>query len=302
MPPDLAGAKDHPVLSRYAGSWLVGEDARGFGEVLLPSSDKGTARLEGTATRLYYLGPAGRSALEVQRNYEEALARAGAKRIDACASACGQRRFDALRAPPAKVASGRVDGWNGKTLTDQWQDGGDTRYWYGTLDVGGRNLHIAVLTAPPGIMALRDKHAATVVQIVEVRPMEGGQVTVDAAALGKGLQAQGRIALYGLFFDTGKADIKPASQPQLDEMGKLLQSQPALKVYVVGHTDNQGTLQNNLALSRQRAQAVVDALVKSYRIDPQRLGAAGLAGYAPLATNEDEAGRSRNRRVELVLQ
>lgn len=301
MPPDLAGAKDHPVLSRYAGSWLVAEDARGFVEVQLPSGETGMARIEGTATRLFYLGPAGRSTLEVQRNYEEALMRAGAKRIDACAVACGQRRFNSLRAAPTKVASGRVDGWNGKTLTDQWQDG-DTRYWYGTLDVGGRDVHIAVLTAPPGIIAVRDKHAATVVEIVEVRPMDGGQVTVDAAALGKGLQSQGRMALYGLFFDTGKADIKPASKPQLDEMGKLLQAQPALKVHVVGHTDNQGTLDGNLALSRQRAQAVVDALVKAYRVDARRLSAAGLASYAPLATNDDEAGRARNRRVELVVQ
>jgi OmpA-OmpF porin, OOP family len=302
MPPDLPGAKDHPVLSRYAGSWLVADDARGFVEVQLPSGETGTARIEGMSTRLLYLGPAGRSALEVQRNYEEALARAGAKRIDTCAVACGQRRFDALRAPPAKVASGRVDGWNGKTLTDQWQEGVDSRYWYGTLDVGGRNLHIAVLTARPGIIAVRDKHAATVVQIVEARPMDGGLVSVDAAALGHGLHAQGHMALYGLFFDTGKADIKPASKPQLDEMGKLLLSQPALKVHVVGHTDNQGPLEGNLALSRQRAQAVVDALVKDYRIDARRLGAAGVGSYAPLATNADEAGRARNRRVELVVQ
>jgi OOP family OmpA-OmpF porin len=301
MPPDLAGAKDHPVLSRYAGSWLVAEDAPGFVEVKLPSGETSIARIEGTATRLFYFGPAGRSTLEVQRNYEEALMRAGAKRIDACAVSCGQRKFDGLRAPPVKVSNGRVDGWMGKTLTDQWQYG-DTRYWYGTLDVGGRNLHIAVLTAPPGITAVSSKHAATVVQVVEVRPMDGGQVTVDATALGKGLQAQGRMALYGLFFDTGKADIKPDSKPQLDEMGKLLQSQPSLRVHVVGHTDNQGTLEGNLALSRQRAQAVVDALVKVYRIDAQRLGAAGLASYAPLANNADEAGRVRNRRVELVVQ
>ena len=132
--------------------------------------------------------------------------------------------------------------------------------------------------------------------------MDSGQVTVDASALAKGLQAQGRIALYGVFFDTGKAELKPESKPQLDEMGKLLQANPSFKVHVVGHTDNQGTLEGNLALSRQRAQAVVDALVKAYKVDARRLSAAGVASYAPLAANADEAGRARNRRVELVLQ
>lgn len=303
MPPDLPGAKDHPVLSRYAGSWLVAQDQRGFDEVPLPSGAASVARIEGSSTRLFYLGPAGRSALEVQRNYEDALTKAGATRIDACAgAACGNRRFDTLNSPPAKSASGQADGWNGKTLTDQWQDAAEPRYWYGTLAAGGRTLHIAVLTGPSGIIAVRNKYAATVVQIVEAKPMDSGQVTVDASALAKGLQAQGRIALYGVFFDTGKAELKSESKAQLDEMGKLLQANPSFKVHVVGHTDNQGALEANLALSRQRAQAVVDALVKTYKVDAKRLSAAGVASYAPLASNADEPGRARNRRVELVLQ
>ena len=303
MPPDAAGAGDHPVISRYAGSWLVGQAQSGFEEVTLPAGATATARVEGKLTRLHYLGPAGRSLAEVQRNYEDALARAGAKRVDACAAAaCGNRRLSALLAPPKALATGALAGWDAKTLTDEFLSAAEARYWYGTLDAGGRTLHVVVLSAPSAVQALREQHVATLVQVVEPRAMDGGQVTVDAGALAKGLQAQGRIALYGVFFDTGRAEIKPESKPQLDEMARLLQQQPALKVHVVGHTDNQGTLDANLALSRQRAQAVVDALVKTYKVDVRRLGAAGVASYAPLAGNADEAGRARNRRVELVVQ
>jgi outer membrane protein OmpA-like peptidoglycan-associated protein len=303
MPADVAGARDHPALSRYAGSWLVGRTPAIFDELALPAGATATARVEGQVHRFYYLGPAGRGLVEVQRNYEDALLRAGARRIDACAAAtCGSRALRSLLAPPKELAVGDLAGWGAKSLTDEFLDPAEARYWYGTLDSGGRTVHVAVLSAPSSIQQLRDRHVATAVLIVEPRPMDGGQVTVNAAALAQGLQAQGRIALYGVFFDTGKAELKPESKPQLDEMGRLLQSQPALKVHVVGHTDNQGTLDGNLALSRQRAQAVVDALVKTYKVDPKRLTAAGVASYAPLASNADEAGRARNRRVELVLQ
>lgn len=302
MPPDAPGAKDHPVISRYAGSWLVGQELRGYDEVTQPSGATATARIDGKVSRLFYLGPAGRGLAEVQRNYEDALAKAGAKKIDTCAADCGNRDFGPLRAPPKQLSTGSLEGWGSKTLTDEFLARDEVRYWYGTLDAGGRTLHLVVLSARSAIQALRDKHVATLVQVVEPKAMDTGMVTVDAAALAKGLQAQGRIALYGVFFDTGKSELKPESKPQLDEMGKLLQANPSFKVHVVGHTDNQGTLDGNLALSRQRAQAVVDALVKSYKVDAKRLSAAGVASYAPLASNADEPGRARNRRVELVLQ
>ncbi|MFY7974126.1 MAG: OmpA family protein [Rubrivivax sp.] len=302
-PADVAGARDHPVISRYAGSWLVGQDLRGFDTMTMPSGPTATAPVEGKVTRLFYLAPAGRSLGEVQRNYEDALARAGARRVDACAgNGCGSRALSALFAPPAQRSTGEIEGWDAKTLTDEFLAFDDARYWYGTLDTGGRSAHVVVLSGRSAIHALRDKRVATLVQVIEPQAMEGNRVMVDASALAKGLQAQGRIALYGVFFDTAKAEIKPESRAQLDEMARLLKSQPALKVHVVGHTDNQGALEANLTLSRQRAQAVVDALVKTHGIDARRLGAAGVASYAPLASNGDDAGRARNRRVELVVQ
>ena len=85
-------------------------------------------------------------------------------------------------------------------------------------------------------------------------------------------------------------------------MAKLLKAEAGLRVFIVGHTDNQGGVDDNLALSRHRAEAVAAALATEYGIDARRLSARGVANFAPLATNADEAGRAKNRRVELVVQ
>jgi OOP family OmpA-OmpF porin len=306
LPADAPGAKDHPAIARYAGSWLVGKEVKEFDAAAIATGPKDSdlVNVEGRITRLYYLAPAGRSALEVQRNYEAALEKAGATRRDACSGeACGSRKLGAGKVRLKAAAAGKVGGWSGDTLLEMWRDrGAEQRYWYGTLSRGGAAWHVSVVTAPSGLAALRDRHVGTVVQIVEPNAMDAAMVVVDAAALTRGLQAEGKVPLYGLFFDTGKAELKPESRPQLEQMASLLQGQAALKVYIVGHTDNQGTLEGNLALSRARAQAVVDALVKAHKIDPRRLAAGGVASYAPLASNAGDAGRARNRRVELVLQ
>lgn len=134
--------------------------------------------------------------------------------------------------------------------------------------------------------------------IVETKGLEQ-EVVADALALKQGLAAEGKVALYGLYFDTGKAIVKPESEPTLVQMVKLLQQNAALKVFVIGHTDGTGTLEVNLKLSADRAAAVVAALV-SRGIDAGRLRAAGVGSYNPVATNRTEEGKAKNRRVELV--
>ena len=102
--------------------------------------------------------------------------------------------------------------------------------------------------------------------------------------------------------DTSKADLKPESTPSLNEIGKLLKSQPNLKVYIVGHTDNVGGFDYNMGLSQRRAKSVVDRLVQSYGIAANRLHPVGAGLIAPVASNDDEAGRAKNRRVEIVKE
>jgi outer membrane protein OmpA-like peptidoglycan-associated protein len=79
-----------------------------------------------------------------------------------------------------------------------------------------------------------------------------------------------------------------------------LKSEPSLRLHVVGHTDNQGKSDYNLGLSHRRATSVVAELTGKYGIAANRLDAFGCGVYSPIASNEAEVGRAKNRRVELV--
>jgi outer membrane protein OmpA-like peptidoglycan-associated protein len=127
-------------------------------------------------------------------------------------------------------------------------------------------------------------------------------IVADAAAMGGDLRTTGHVAVYGIFFDTNKAEVKPESKPALEEIAKLLKADPALKLKVVGHTDMTGGLEANLKLSQARAEAVVQSLTAQHGIAAARLKAHGVGPLAPVATNDTEDGKARNRRVELVKE
>jgi OOP family OmpA-OmpF porin len=138
-------------------------------------------------------------------------------------------------------------------------------------------------------------------RIVEKKAMEQ-YIEADAAALGNDIRTTGHVAIYGILFDTGKSVIKPESAQAIGEIAKLLSSDPGLKVYVVGHTDNVGGVESNIKLSQERAEAVLQSLTGEHGIAPARLRAYGCGPFAPVASNDTEEGRAKNRRVELVKQ
>jgi outer membrane protein OmpA-like peptidoglycan-associated protein len=125
---------------------------------------------------------------------------------------------------------------------------------------------------------------------------------VTASEMEAALRDKGKIELYSILFDFDKDTIKPESQPTLAEIAALLKSKPELRLKVIGHTDNQGTANYNLDLSRRRAANVVAALSRDFGISPERLSAEGAGFSQPIATNDTEEGRAKNRRVELVAQ
>jgi OOP family OmpA-OmpF porin len=303
----VKGAKDHPLLSRFTDAKLVAYSMKEFDEVELVAGKKvenketfeKMQKVEGKLTRIKYCYPAERSSLEVMRNYQAALAKAGLSTIFACEKAsCGNGFGDVM----------------GNHVNDKGFSGeGDSDYWgapfnYGRLEPryllasgkrsDGSIAYASIYVTPP----TSGKLGGVYLEIVEPKAMETDKVSVNlnAGDLAKGLAADGKIALYGIYFDTNKADVKAESKPQLAEMAKLLQQDAGLKVYIVGHTDNQGTMARNLPLSQQRAEAVMKALVNDYKIAATRLSAKGIASYSPVATNDNDAGKAKNRRVELV--
>jgi outer membrane protein OmpA-like peptidoglycan-associated protein len=136
--------------------------------------------------------------------------------------------------------------------------------------------------------------------VLEPKPREQKMVLVKSEEMAKSINNAGRVALYGLLFDTNKADLKPESAPTLEQIAKLINGDPKLAVLIVGHTDNQGAYDYNIDLSKRRAETVVAALAKNYKVDAKRLRAAGVGMVAPAASNDTEDGRAKNRRVEVV--
>jgi outer membrane protein OmpA-like peptidoglycan-associated protein len=145
-------------------------------------------------------------------------------------------------------------------------------------------------------------HPVILLDVVDAIPIETGMVTIDAAAMAKDISASGHVALYGIYFDTDKADLKPESQPTLKEIADLLKQESAMKLYIVGHTDNVGGFDYNVGLSERRAATVVKELTGKYGVAAVRLKPAGVGMLSPVAPNDSEQGRAKNRRVELVKQ
>ena len=137
--------------------------------------------------------------------------------------------------------------------------------------------------------------------IVEKEGMKQ-EVVANAEAMGNDIRSTGHVPVYGIYFDTGKATIKPESDAAISEIAKLLKSDGALKIYVVGHTDNAGSFDSNMKLSKERADTVAKDLVSKHGIAAGSLKAYGVSSLSPVASNSTEDGKAKNRRVELVAQ
>jgi OOP family OmpA-OmpF porin len=296
---DLKGGKDHPIASRLPGSWIVQYSEKEFDQmqIALGSALDGkkfekTDSVEGKVTRVGYALPAGRSSFEALRQYEAALQKAGFKRLYGCrGEECGSLFNQAFETLPGEE--------NDFYYYDLEQNSLYYSTWKLTRSEG--DVHVMLVTfAPNEIRQVENSFAF--VRIAEVKGMQEGLVTVDAASMQKGIATEGHVALYGIQFDFNKADIKPESTSTLEEISGLLKQNSQWKIFVVGHTDNVGTYEYNMDLSQRRARAVVTALSTQYGIQAARLRSAGVGPVAPVASNESEEGRAENRRVELVKQ
>ncbi|MEO4046886.1 DUF4892 domain-containing protein [Pseudomonas sp. CAU 1711] len=294
---DIAGSADHPAIPRYEGAELYAYQTQAFTDwrfLKAPAQAYGglqenldaTETLEGRLTRLTYRAPAERTPLEIYRNYQQALADAGFETLFACErEACGGRSFN-----------------HAVTLDMHFREyQQDQRYLYARLARPEGDLYASlyvVLNQSGG----GPNRGRSLIQldVLEQKAMEQRMVVVEAGELQKGLDRQGRVALYGLYFDTDKAQMRADSAPQLEEIAKLLKASATLQVLVVGHSDAQGALEYNRELSQRRAQSIVEALSGQHGIARERLTAVGVGMAAPVASNRDEAGRALNRRVELV--
>ena len=291
-----AVAQEPTVVQPFAGSEAVGDQYASDFDVLqyitsLEEDAIETAEIEGQLLSSLYRWPEDKNRTEIQRSFERALKEAGfdvlvsaempgasghppeylALRDVQRANRLGERGFRTLdlqrvtvRPPEYYISATRT------------QDGQQTVF---TLTVGDRNIYM--------------------VEEATTAAMEEGTVEISAEALNNEIEEAGKAILYGVQFDTGSAVIRPSSAASLETIADVL-SKRGGQFYIVGHTDDTGAFEVNMRLSTERAAAIVEALVTEYGVDASRLQAGGVGPLAPLASNENDAGRQLNRRVELV--
>ncbi|MCA0328220.1 MAG: OmpA family protein [Proteobacteria bacterium] len=311
---DMPGAKDHPAVKRFAGSSLVGYEMRNFDEVDFQTSTfkemdlasyqrryvQPPLHLEGKLTRLWYEAAGNTRALELYRNYANELAGAGFKTL-----------YDSSKDPAAtdwtnflaSVSEGHRDLVKNTRSYYVFMAASTASLRTGTFQKDGTTVRLIAIDWGKADEVYKARQGAYIaVDILETQAMAQNMVVVSASDIGKSITATGKVAIYGIYFDTGKADVKPESKPSLDQIAGYLKEAPSAKLHVVGHTDNVGGLDSNMALSRRRADAVIGVLTKTHGVAPGRLVGNGVASLAPVANNGTEEGRAKNRRVELVLQ
>lgn len=168
-------------------------------------------------------------------------------------------------------------------------------YAYMRLQKGNAEIWVHIQTAPNNPYRLNIVQKGEMVQEVVANPEV-------SEAFAKEIGEKGKVAIYGIHFDTNKAEVKPESEPALKEVTRLLLQNPELKLYVVGHTDNVGKFEYNMKLSQARAESVVKELTSKFGVASDRVVPYGVGPLSPVASNKTEEGRAKNRRVELIEQ
>ena len=315
---DAAGSKDHPDFKRVTGSEIIWYKYAKFDELNIAleriefdydkQAFKKTKRekAEGELTTIYYKIPGDASTLEVVRQYEADLKPAGYETLFTAENDKlddGYGRFVEQTFPTAKK-------------TDQLQylhEFHTEEQRYAILKgqgKAGNTVYVSVYAfvlndVSTGFAKLVENHklakGQTVVRvdILETKAMESRMTVVKSDEITSSIETTGRIAIYGVYFDTDKTDIKPESADSIAEIAKAITNGKGTYL-IVGHTDNQGDLNYNQTLSLKRATAVTAVLTSEYKIPAERVLPVGVGMAAPLAPNTDEKGRAKNRRVEIV--
>ena len=288
------------VLSGFEGSVELGRYVSDYDRLAYPAELANGAEVlsvEGALISRVFEKPDGRSNLEVFRSYERELTAAG---FTIHAS-------DELTSPTtfliSQVYGPNTPSFDARTYTDS-AGGGPARgldlpYIVGLADhylVASNSTNNQELWVAIALSGSRPKY---IVEELTRTVMATNTVTLNLERLRSEIDNSGKIAIYDIHFATGSAVIEPESASALNIIASYL-NESSGGFYIVGHTDDTGSLTSNLELSNARAGAVRQALVTQHGIPADRLEASGVGPLAPVSTNTGPAGRALNRRVEIV--
>lgn len=297
-PSNLTG---QAILSGFEGSTELGSYRAEFDRLAYAQSlerDAPVEAVEGALLSRLFEKPVGRSNLEVFRSYERELTAGGfdvhfAAAINSALSFKLKQIYDPPHTPSFRErVYGKPDGSGRVGALDlAFVVGAADHYLVASRTAAGEERWVAVL--------LSGSRPYYMVEELTVDVMEAGTVTLDLEAMRSEIARSGKMAIYDIHFATGSADIEPRSADALAVIATYLRETSG-GFYIVGHTDDTGSLDANMRLSDARAAAVKQALVEAHGVDGARLETRGVGPLSPVSSNTDDAGRALNRRVEIV--
>jgi outer membrane protein OmpA-like peptidoglycan-associated protein len=320
----LGQIKDYDEVALIQGPMSLSKNAALYSTDMRKTSlsNANVVRAEGRVSNYQYKLPAGAGLAGVQRSYENNLKSKGFRVVFTCrvtkASDDGCFKLEPganeLRDPMDRfrVMLGVTD-WPAKTLVNDvlkarpaieffFKESG--RYLLMKRE-GADGTDYVSLALSEKASDMSYEHGKVIdestafLRVVESKAESGKITFLDATEMQKSLNETGRVNLYGIYFDTDKDTIKPESKPTLDEITKLMRDNKELRLRVVGHTDSTGNEPHNLDLSKRRAASVIRALTQA-DINSNRFTSRGAGASEPVAPNDTNEGRAKNRRVELV--
>lgn len=303
---DVEGSADHPLLSRYPGAEIRSYFQQDYEAIYLavgpntgrnrPTDHPEHIEVFGRITVINYrVADTAVSVLQVYQNYASALQQLGFTTLYDCANdSCGRHFVSGLHYRISRIHSER-------NLFQTYNVSGnrqEVRYWSGQAQLGQDKVHAGVTV----FQRRQQDPVLVILQIAESAELITDKIQINPEGLHQAIVQQGKVELEGILFETNKATLMPSSVDAVAIIAEYLKLQPELNFYVVGHTDSQGAFDYNLQLSAQRAATVVATLVQQHGIAAARLMAYGAGPVSPVTSNNAEAGRAQNRRVELVLR
>ena len=328
---DVSGASDSEIAGRVPGALIVSHFSTPLDRAEFPTSQlkkrsgqvtgnnvyvvspDESLTVEGKRTRNVYLLEPGVPPFAALRAYETALPEQGAEVAYFCrADACGGT---------ANRAGGLGGGWMSLAyylwpddrITDNSnsagycaQHGYISNMEYRLFRDEAKDVTVSVLAYilnPSQFSSCKKNFENRTVVIVDVIAPDAAPIeleTISSDEMRDEISLTGKIALYGINFDSGKDSLRPDSTDTINQIAALMSSDGDLRLLIVGHTDSVGSFDYNQNLSERRAASVVRALVNQHGIAKSRLYPVGVAFASPVATNETDEGKAQNRRVELV--
>ena len=304
---DIDNAEDHELLTRYPGSKIIYYFQKDYNELkfaIQPAKPEKEPQkwleVAGHQTSIVYEIPLGKSTVEVMKNYQDAFKANNAEILFQCKGGeCdgttawySAKFFEKVYSKDNRQSNGEISHYYNFGTYHVAQ-----RYMVGKITTSDKIYYVEIGMTP----TYDGKPVKVCVEVIEQEAMQSGLIALNADVIKDKLEKEGKLILDGILFDTGKTDLKPSSFSVIEMVGEYLNKSPKVRIYIVGHTDDLGNFGNNTLLSEGRAIRVSQAL-QNFGDFEARVTPIGVGPVSPVATNETDEGRTKNRRVEIVLK